>query len=216
VIKENISKECSMKVSNYFFIFGFMAVATISLASHAVEPPPGLIKTGGFSKGTMFAGGSISMVYDTWDHDDSDDNITLSIFSIQPTLGYFITPNIAIESVLMATKSNWDFGNTEIAFMDYGVGIGAYYYIPRDAFYIYLGGQAVFVMRDVDDGDTTTTASLIAKGGVLYMLTKSIGMEVGVEFLVYAGSSQDSDDTNDSDLSGYSIALGYFGLKAFF
>jgi Outer membrane protein beta-barrel domain len=186
------------------------------------------------ASGTMLAGGFVTF---SWS-EESIDNLqnseqTEKILGFSPTVGYFIFPNLALMGSLNYTRETAELrletGDTIEEKDLKGAMMGLRYYLPTGNIYLYGGVMAGMYEEEVEselNADTiNSTISMIkTKGyqvslqaGLLYMVSRNIGLELGVQFHYTNGEVDgDTDLEQDQKLTDYSFALGYFGIQALF
>ncbi|MBU1240834.1 hypothetical protein KKF84_02260 [Myxococcota bacterium] len=183
-------------------------------------------------QGTMLAGGFVTFSWSKESIDDQQDTkVTEQILGFSPMAGIFVYPNLALmvsvnlsreeaESRLQSTST---IEKTDM----YGAMGGIRYYIPTGKIYLYaglMGGmykkEAQTKLDDIVDVESTLKTKgyqFNLHGGILYMLTKNIGLELGVQFIYTKGEVDGETPTEQNqDLTDYSFALGYFGIQALF
>ena len=182
--------------------------------------------------GTMLAGGFVTFSWSKESIDNlQDSEVTEQVLGFSPMVGYFIYPNLALMASLNYTKESVDTQlqtGTTISEKDLtGAMGGLRYYIPTGKIYLYAGFMGgMYQEESTTESEETgiTLSSLKTKGyqfnihgGLLYMVSKNIGLELGVQFIYTKGEVDDeSIGTENQDLTDYSFALGYFGIQALF
>ncbi len=182
--------------------------------------------------GTMLAGGFVTFSWSKESVDDlQDTKVTEQILGFSPTVGYFVYPNLALMVSVNYTKedaeSRMASGDTVEKTDLLGAMGGVRYYIPTGKIYLYAGFLAGMYQKETEttiesvvDIETTLKTKgyqFNLHGGILYMITRNIGLELGVQF-IYTRGEVDGETAGEQnqDLTDYSLALGYFGIQALF
>ena len=179
---------------------------------------------GPVAKGSFYVDGTIFFKFQSGDLWESGGDGLLSFgagtgslsidgaFEVSPAIGYFVAPGVflgAQTSLLGASQ-----GDNDVTIIMFGPTIG--YYAdsnpsrtdPRGAVYPYLRG--FFNYGQLSNGSDLTFLQYGAKGGILYMLTGAVALDVGIRF---QRDSWRRDDWSES-VTGTTIDVG-LGIAAF-
>jgi outer membrane protein W len=177
--------------------------------------------TGGFSKGDVMLSGSVGV------STQKTGDVKGNGFEIVPSVGYFVTNNIAVGVNLSFETTKNDNGiNTIDKQTDFGGGIfGRYYFTPSSQFSVF--GQLGFGINssksttDFTVANVTTTTESKSNGfgvavapGVSYFLSKHFAIEAAWGVLNYRSNKPDvagADATSELDF-GLKLDAINFGL----
>lgn len=176
-------------------------------------------ETVGFNKGNTFITGSVGFTSTSFD--DSKDNA----FTLAPSVGYFVSPNVAIGArVGFATlKSSDEIANvkSEDKTNTFTAGaFGRYYFTPASRFSIFGELNANFATAKVTETVGSTSVSSKENGfnfgiapGVNYFLSNNFALEAAWGVLNYSSVKPDVDgaiatDTFNVGLNLDNISLG--------
>jgi opacity protein-like surface antigen len=191
--------------------------------------------------GTMFAGGTVgyTRTSDTSERDLFKTESTEVELVFSPTVGYFITPTLAITgSVMVGMKTKeWKSIYTEESSTatdsqkekPLGAALGLRFLIPTGGrMCFYVGGEVAYARTEIEykDGDwggDTNTFNLEGYlmgvnvfGGLLYSLTNHVALDVGVKFTYQKGEMEQDGEPDTTEIENNGVSFGYLGLMAFF
>ncbi len=185
--------------------FLFACVAVFGLTNITAQEKE---TVGGFEKGDVFISGSVNFNSTSIsDVEGSDTNFTLS-----PSVGYFLSDNIAIELGLAFGSSELEgtFGDSTSS--TFGVTLGAdYYFTPANKFSFVVGAGVSYITQgsevaSVDQPDVNTFV-IAAAPGVNYFVSESFALRASVGALSYATTKQDVDGANSFNRFGFNLDL---------
>ena len=159
----------------------------------------------GFSKGDIYMSGSFG-----FNSTKTGDNKTDG-FEIKPTLGFFVTENIAIGASLgfetsKQTATPDDIKTTDLSFNVFG----RYYCTPASKFSVFGQLEAGYMTSKVEQGDAEAKSNGFGLGlglGVSYFLSDHWAMEAGWAGLSYQTSKPDFDGAEKTDNFGLNLNL---------
>ncbi|MBU1241213.1 hypothetical protein KKF84_20970 [Myxococcota bacterium] len=204
--------------------------STAAPAPKAAPVLPGQAKAAGFGPGTMFLGGTLLGDYTRWIPEKASDSIEFTNISVLPTVGYFIQRNLALTASLLITRNEIGIEDNNgdkqtLTSTALGAQIGAYYLIPHGSFYWYVGGSLSYALISTEQSNSDDTLEgyqleLALHGGILYMVTAYLGLELGLK-AAYQKTSYDEkspvfDTVTTTDYDGPVFTFGYMGVRAFF
>ncbi len=205
------------------------AAATTPAATTTATAGASSGRAKGFPAGTFTVGGNLSLQFDRWDPDNDNTDIDFLTISALPYIGYFFMQNTAVTGALIVSHNriSIDGGGTDqtITLSGYGAQVGIYHFIPSGNFYWYVGGTVSYTMtsQETSDSDDTMDGWMLEiglNGGILYMLTPSLGLELGARVAWQRGSTETdyagSSDKSTTDSDGLVFNTGYIGVRAFF
>lgn len=141
---------------------------------------------GGFAKEDVYVGGTVDV--SSWKYANQKSNR----YSISPSIGYFVSENIAIEASLIIGSSEDVYQNDENSF---GGALGAtYFFSPVNQFSFNLGFGLAYLSNKVDQsgGESTTNTFVMAVSpGINYFVSDSFALTASVGALSYATSKGD-------------------------
>ncbi len=195
-----LTKEKTMRRGLIAVCIMAMAVGFYSLAGAATYP---------IDQGVWFGMGSLdiaSLSGEAYENEDGDGKFN---FYLEDTGGYFIMPNLAIGGKVLIDYTSWgDYKETV-----WGIGPFIAYFFGgapaevKGSYYPYVGGTFLYASstteypNPIDQGTTeieSTMTKLGVFGGVVYMLTKTVGIfgEVGFSMDSIDPDEGDSEDGN--------------------
>lgn len=161
--------------------------------------------TEGFAKGSTFITGAVGF------GTTSEGNVTENVFTIAPSVGYFVTPNIAIGAKLGYTSLKNEEGSYEETTDLLTAGVfGRYYWMPASKFSIFAELGADY--RSLTEDDNITSNEYKSNGfaiqlapGMNYFLNNNFALEAKVGVLGY--SSDKPDYTGAEATDNFNIGL---------
>ena len=167
----------------------------------------------------MFAGSTaISFASTTatpeLDGEEGEDQKT-SLFSVTPTVAYFIMDNLAIGVDLTFTSQKNDDGNDDITTSSFSAIPGAtYFFEAGDNLKPYIGAGVGVISTSSGDDDSLKSNGLAirGKGGLAYFLNESIAIDFSVQYL---NTSQKNKEFDEFKVKNSSIGFG-LGFSLFF
>lgn len=122
----------------------------------------------------------------------------VSTFTITPSVGYFVTDGLAIGLDLSYSAITTKYSNSKTTVSTFGILPSAtYYFKTASAVIPYLGaglGYANMGNKMTENGrtDDYSQSGLAwkAKGGLVYMITPSVGLDVGVGYSQFSSKYQ--------------------------
>ena len=161
--------------------------------------------TEGFAQGSTFITGAVGFA------SESIADEKTSGFTIAPSVGYFVTPNIAIGAKLGYTSLKNEEGSDEETTDLLTAGVfGRYYWMPASKFSIFAELGADY--RSVTEDDNTISNEYKSNGfaiqlapGMNYFLNNNFALEAKVGVLGY--SSDKPDYTGAEATDNFNIGL---------
>ncbi|MBX2939263.1 MAG: porin family protein [Ferruginibacter sp.] len=146
----------------------------------------------GFSKGSIFATGSIGFASEKFDEDKA------TAFTFNPKVGYFVSPKIAVGLNLGFTTAKEDDGFSEMKINTFNLGaFGRYYFTPANKFSIFLNLGVDYVnYKEEETGfeDYIENGFSVAfSPGFNYFLTKRLALETSMGLLGFSSMKPDFD-----------------------
>jgi hypothetical protein len=173
-------------------------------------------KKGLFSPNRIYFGGELSYLHQSSTQDDGNNSVdfTTTVFTISPMFGFFLIENIAIYAQLSLRKTQTKgdgYNNTDTNEL---FEAGARYFFPNGKLNFYAGGSVGFSTEDF--GLLELDQKFISlHGGLLYMVTGNIGINLGMKFQFGMGSINLSG-ISDTDTTAMRLQIGYLGVLAFY
>lgn len=169
----------------------------------------------GFKKGDAFITGSVGF------NSRKDDTSKGNSFTFSPTVGYFVSDNIAIGAALtyMGQKLEYD-ASPEVKTASYGAGLfGRYYFTPTNKFSFFgeLGANYNHSIskREGSPNQTGDGFGIQAGPGINYFVSPHFSLQSYVG-LIYYGTSKYKAPAGDNKSSGFNAGLNFsqvsFGL----
>ena len=184
------------------------AVAVLGFTSLSAQEEA---KTEGFAKGDLFVSGSVGFNSSKTGDAKSND------LNFSPSVGYFISENIALEVNLMI-GSGEDVADNKTT--DLGAGLGAtYFFTPASQFSFTVGAGFGYANSKIEyDGggeDKVDSFRFAVAPGVHYFVSDKFALRASVGALSYASSKVDgADDATNNfglniDLSDINFGIVY-------
>jgi opacity protein-like surface antigen len=175
---------------------------------------------GGFSKGDVFVSGSFGFGSEKF-----GDFYDASSFNFSPSVGYFVSENIAIGAMLKISSAE----NAEVEFPGFGSGnvekfssfgadiFGRYYFTPADKFSLFAQAAVGFGSNTYEDGGEfkASTFGVNAGLGLSYFVSSNFAIEASWVGLGYNSFTfEDADDSFNTfglngNLSNINLGLVY-------
>ncbi|OUR99010.1 hypothetical protein A9Q86_13145 [Flavobacteriales bacterium 33_180_T64] len=154
--------------------------------------------TGGFAEGDVFATGSISFGSETF----ADEK--LNQFTFNPSVGYFVSENIAVGVSLgyMSSKSE-DGVSDDIKVSALTAGaFGQYYFTPGEQFSFLVQLTAAYTSGKTEVGDAEAKNNGFIAGfapGISYFVSDCLALQANIGVLSYQTTKPDFDGAESTD-----------------
>ncbi|CAM1362620.1 conserved exported hypothetical protein [Tenacibaculum sediminilitoris] len=171
---------------------------------------------GGFEKQDWYVSGTAGYNNISVEGIDSD----VSSFTFSPSVGYFVSDNIALEMGLILGESTTEFFGDTIEASQFGVTLaGNYFFTPQSDFSFVVGAGLSYIstgneINGNEQPDSSTFAIAVAPG-VNYFISERLALRALVGALSYSSTSADgsSSSTNtfglNLNLSDVNFGLTY-------
>ncbi len=164
---------------------------------------------GGFAKEDIYITGAIG-------YNNASGGADASAYTISPSVGYFISDNIALELGLT-------FGGTDVAGFgetsSLGFSLGAnYFFTPEKDFSFIVGAALGYTTVGTEfagvEGPDTNVFAIAVAPGINYFVSESIALRATVGALSYTSSKLDVDGAESVNNFGINLNLSaiQFGL----
>jgi len=154
----------------------------------------------------------------------SADGPKVSTFSITPSVGYFVIDKLAVGIDLGLTSATTKYEGTKATTTSFSVMPTATYYFANDSKFVpFLGAGIGYAsvknkgemnVLGVSASDETTTDGLAwkVKGGVTYMATQSLGINLGVSYDQFSNKQtiMNTDVKTNVKTFGVNVGFSYF------
>ena len=181
-------------------------LSAIVLASFALSAIAQDKKDGseGFSKGDLYLSGTAGF------SSEKTGDSKLDGFSLSPSLGYFLTQNIAIEGGLSITSAKDDDGaGNELKANGFGFNAGArYFWTPASKFSLSVGANISYTSTKLDNGIgdvTTKEIGLNIPLGMNYFVSNDFALTASWGGFGY--SSNDNGGDGAEKTTGFNLGL---------
>ncbi len=186
-------------------IFTFSLILLTTIAGYSQK------SVEGFSKGSTLVSGQFSF------SSESKGKSTTTAFEFSPSLGYFISNNIAIGFQLGVTNNQSSFSGTSLSkTTGFTGGVYARYYTnPTNKFSVFGSAGLNFgSTNNKTDSLKTTSYSLGFAPGISYFLSNHFAIETTIGSLGFSSSKPDSEgaDATNSINFGLNLSTVSFGL----
>jgi outer membrane protein len=156
--------------------------------------------TEGFAKGSTFITGAVGF------SSTSTGDVKENQFTVSPSVGYFVTPNIALGARVGFDNATNDNGVTKAELNTFTAGVfGRYYWMPASRFSIFAELGADYVNVSYDNGVAGSSKSK-ANGfaaelapGISYFLSSNFALEAKVGVLGYGSVKPDYAGAESTD-----------------
>jgi len=158
---------------------------------------------GGFEQGDVFISGSAG--FETTKFGDAKTNG----FTFSPSLGYFVSDNIAVEFGLTIGSAE---NESEVKATTFGAQLGAnYFFTPENAFSFTLGaGLGYSTSKTKFGGNESPKTNIIAfavSPGLNYFVSDAFALRASIGALSYASAKLDIDGAEASNAFGLNLDL---------
>lgn len=157
----------------------------------------------------------------------SADGPKVSTFSLTPSVGYFVIDKLAVGIDLGLTSATTKYEGTKSTTTSFSVMPTATYYFTNDSKFVpFLGagigyasvknkGEVNFMGLSSSDETTTDGLAWKVKGGVTYMATQSLGINLGVSYDQFSNKEtyMGTDVKTKVNTFGVNVGFSYF-IKA--
>lgn len=168
-------------------------------------------------KGNWMLSGSTSISYASTsltlelDGDEISDDDKRSLFTLTPSVGYFVIDNLAINLDLSFTSDKIDDGTTDVTSSVFSSILGGtYYFDAGDNFkpFIGLGAGIITTSSGDDDSEKSNGLALRGRGGLAYFINDAISVDFSV---LYLNTNQKNKANKDlvSKNSSLGVGLGF-------
>lgn len=166
-------------------------------------------QTTGFSKGSTFISGAVSI------SSDKTGDAKTNGFEIEPRVGYFVSENIALGGKLGFSSDKFESGAKENAFT---VGaFGRYYFTPASQFSVFAQLGVDYTSHKLKPSDVKSNEFGVGLGlGLSYFLSNHFAIEAnwaGLQYSVDNNGGHGADKTNNfylgSDLRAVQFGVVY-------
>lgn len=189
-----------------FFALTFLSITFMSAQENS-DPDYG------FSKGDTFITGSVG--YSNSKQGDFKSNT----FTFAPSVGYFVSDNIALNAGLLFGSSNSD--NSALLTNDqtiFGGNLGAmYYFTPEEQFSFFLSLQASYQTNKVEQSSLPDDIRINSFGatfspGINYFVSENFSLNASLGAISYFSNNSDDAAISDFDQFGFNLDLSNIGL----
>ncbi len=165
-------------------------------------------------KGKWIISGSTSISYATtnltleFEGEEISDDTKGSIFSLTPSVGYFVINNLAVGLDLSFASTNNDNGTTDVTTSSFSSILGGtYYFEAGDKFkpFVGLGAGLITTSSGDDDALKSNGLALRGRGGLAYFVNQSLSIDFSV---LYLNTNQKNKENSDLVSKNSSIAVG--------
>jgi hypothetical protein len=146
----------------------------------------------GFSKGDVFMSGSINFSSSKW---SESGNYEESAFTLAPSLGYFVSENVALGLGLNLSNSSSKVTSTSTESKTNTVGLalmGRYYFTPSSKFSGFVHGEFDYLTMKMDPGALKVNGYAFGVApGFNYFVSKNLALETSLGILSYTSAKAD-------------------------
>ncbi|QXP59126.1 outer membrane beta-barrel protein [Olleya sp. HaHaR_3_96] len=185
------------------------AIAVLGFTS--VNAQDEMTTVGGFEEGDVFVSGTVGF------GSTSVADVDASSFSFSPSVGYFISDNIALElGLTVGSNKGYDFDGdldfSEDKSSSFGANLGANYFFTPDSQFSFTVGAAFAYQSDKfspDGGEDASinTFGLAVSPGISYFVSDNFSLRASFGALSYDNAKGDWDDAEAVDTFGLNLDL---------
>ena len=172
-----------------------------------VSPPSAASQASPLERGVWLVGGT-GRIYET-----RDDDSRRFVLDLNPQLGYFVVPNVAVHGNLGFTYSSTTGGNHRSIAV--GPGVSYYFGGPRSRVLPYLTARTLFAWSRSGPDDQPSSVShfrlWLAGGGLSFLVSRNVGLTAEA---FYQRSVLDEVERASGDNSTEIYGL-FFGVTVF-
>ena len=175
---------------------------------HAQDAP-----ASGFSQGDVFVSGTVGFVTST------QDERTSNSLDFSPSVGYFLTENIAGELTLLIGSNSLEEGTFESTDSRFGASLGAtYFFTPADKFSFTTGANLFYISGsneiNGEEGVDVNTFGVAIAPGVNYFISNNFALRAAIGALSYQSTKADFDGAEAENTFALNMDLSdiRFGL----
>ena len=181
------------------FVFGFANAQDATTATGGGDAK-------GFAKGDIFMSGSAGF------SSESTGDDKLNSFEISPSLGFFVSDNIAIGALLSYTSTKDETpGVEDIDTNALAIGVfGRYYATPASDFSFFGELGAAYVMAKQEQGSAEGKANgfvIAFSPGVSYFISSNFALEASIGELSYTTVKPDNDLPGEESTDTFKLNL---------
>ena len=166
--------------------------------------------TEGYAKGNTFTSGQFAF------NSETTGDVKTSSIDFSPTVGYFVSNNVAIGVQLGVTNSVSKFKSTTTSEKNgYSAGVLARYYMnPTNKFSVFGSAAVSFGALNTKDSVNTTNFSFGFAPGISYFLSNHFAIETTIGRLGFSSIKPDVDgaDATNSINFGLNLTAATFSL----
>lgn len=171
---------------------------------------------GNFEKDDIYISGSLGFNNNSTSSLAGQDVVT-SAFTFSPSIGYFISENIALKLGLSIGNTSSEFGGQDTETGVFGINLGGvYFFSPEDNFSFILGADVFYSsasqeVAGVKQPDTNAFGLLVSPG-VNYFISESFALRASVGTLSYYSSKIDFNGAPSTNNFSLNVNLSNINL----
>ena len=162
---------------------------------------------GGFSEGDLFVSGSVG--FNSTSQDEAKENS----LNFSPSIGYFVSDNIAAEFGLIVGSNKFEEGDFESTNSNFGASLGAtYFFTPSNQFSFTVGAGVSYVsskseIEGIDDESKVNSFAIAVAPGINYFISDQFALRASVGALSYSSSKADFEGAEAVNSFGLNLNL---------
>ncbi|WP_299177789.1 OmpW family outer membrane protein [uncultured Chryseobacterium sp.] len=151
----------------------------------------------------------------------SVDGPEVNTFSVTPSAGYFVMDKLAVGIDLGLVSATTKYEGVKATTTSFSVMPTATYYFANDSKFVPFLGAGIgyasvknkgsFDLEGISGSDETTTDGLAwkVKGGVTYMATQSLGLNLGVSYDQFSNKETFMDTEVKTNVKTFGVNVGF-------
>ncbi|MFD2824749.1 outer membrane beta-barrel protein [Lacinutrix iliipiscaria] len=182
------------------FLFAALALFALNVNAQEEKATDG---TGGFAKSDIYLSGTVGI--NTWKQDDAKSNS----YAFMPSVGYFLSDNIALELGL-SVGGGEDTGENKTN--TFGANLGArYFFTPANQFSFTVGAGFGYMSSKYEpnggDESKTNTFGFSVAPGLNYFVSNCFALRASIGALSYTSEKGDWDGAEAANSFGFNLDL---------
>ncbi len=185
----------------------FACVAVLGLVNVTAQEKE---TVGGFEKKDIYISGTVGFS----NNSNSGSDVSFTNYVISPSVGYFVTENIAVElGLTIGSEERFDgFIGDVVDTNTFGVNLnGIYFFTPSNQFSFVVGAGISYATIGEENTPDTNAFAIAVAPGVNYFVSESFALRASVGSLSYSNSKVEGASNSTSNF-GLNLNLASINL----